>query len=118
MVDKKTTKKPTKKKVAKKTVAKKPVAKKSKITLDNFPLEDLLKICKKDVVIADKIQQLISDYAFEKDQTERERCICIGFGNWALMYDKNNDGTVDDFELDSNKRADKILKAMNKKING
>ena len=57
MVDKKTTKKPTKKKVAKKTVAKKPVAKKSKITLDNFPLEDLLKICKKDVVIADKINK-------------------------------------------------------------
>ena len=107
MADKKTTKKPVKK----------TVAKKSKITLDNFPADELLKICKKDTVITDKIQQLISDYSFEKDQTERERCICIAFGNWALMYDKNNDGTVDDFELDSNKRADKILKAMNKIIN-
>ena len=78
MADKKT------KKPAKKTVVKKTVAKKSKVTLDNFPFEELLKICKKDTVIADKIQQLISDYAFEKDQTERERCICIAFGNWAL----------------------------------
>jgi hypothetical protein len=102
MADKKT------KKPVKKTVVKKTVAKKSKVTLDNFPFDELLKICKKDTVIADKIQQLISDYAFEKDQTERERCICIAFGNWAL---------VDDFELDSNKRADKILKAMNNIIN-
>ena len=100
-----------------KTPVKKTVAKKSKITLDNFPANELLKICKKDAVITDKIQQLISDYSFEKDQTERERCICIAFGNWALAYDKNNDGTVDDFELDSNKRADTILKAMNKIIN-
>ena len=38
MADKKTTKKPVKK-----TVAKKTVAKKSKLTLDNFPFEDLLK---------------------------------------------------------------------------
>jgi hypothetical protein len=111
MADKKT------KKPVKKTVVKKTVAKKSKVTLDNFPFDELLKICKKDTVIADKIQQLISDYAFEKDQTERERCICIAFGNWALVYDKNNDGTVDNFELDSNKRADKILKAMNNIIN-
>ena len=100
-----------------KTPVKKTVAKKSKITLDNFPANELLKICKKDAVITDKIQQLISDYSFEKDQTERERCICIAFGNWALAYDKNNDGTVDDFELDSNKSADTILKAMNKIIN-
>lgn len=96
---------------------KKTVAKKSKITLDNFPADELLKICKKDTVITDKIQQLISDYSFEKDQTERERCICIAFGNWAMInYDANNDGTVDKFELDSNKHADKILKAMNKVI--
>ena len=33
-------------------------------------------------------------------------------------YDSNNDGTVDEFELDSNKRADKVLKAMHKKIDG
>ena len=109
MADKKTTKKPVKK----------TVAKKSKITLDNFPADELLKICKKDTVITDKIQQLISDYSFEKDQTERERCICIAFGNWAMSnYDANNDGTIDEFELDSNKRADKILKAMHKKIDG
>ena len=102
-----------------KTPVKKTVAKKSKITLDNFPANELLKICKKDAVITDKIQQLISDYSFEKDQTERERCICIAFGNWAMSnYDANNDGTVDEFELDSNKRADKILKAMHKKIDG
>jgi len=101
-----------------KTPVKKTVAKKSKITLDNFPANELLKICKKDAVITDKIQQLISDYSFEKDQTERERCICIAFGNWAMSnYDANNDGTVDEFELDSNKHADKILKAMNKVIN-
>ena len=101
-----------------KTPVKKTVAKKSKITLDNFPANELLKICKKDAVITDKIQQLISDYSFEKDQTERERCICIAFGNWAMSnYDTNNDGTVDEFELDSNKHADKILKAMNKVIN-
>ena len=113
MADKKT------KKPAKKTVVKKTVAKKSKVTLDNFPFDELLKICKKDTVIADKIQQLISDYAFEKDQTERERCICIAFGNWSMTnYDSNNDGTVDEFELDSNKRADKVLKAMHKKIDG
>ena len=72
----------------------------------------MLKICKKDTVIADKIQQLISDYAFEKDQTERERCICIAFGNWALMYDKNNDGTVDHLPVQSG--STKILKAMNR----
>ena len=101
-----------------KTPVKKTVAKKSKITLDNFPANELLKICKKDAGITDKIQQLISDYSFEKDQTERERCICIAFGNWAMSnYDANNDGTVDEFELDSNKHADKILKAMNKVIN-
>ena len=101
-----------------KTPVKKTVAKKSKITLDNFPANELLKICKKDAVITDKIQQLISDYSFEKDQTERERCICIAFGNWAMSnYDANNDGTVDEFELDSNKHADKIFKAMDKIIN-
>jgi hypothetical protein len=112
------TKKPIKKTVVKKTVAKKTVTKQSKVTLDNFPFDELLKICKKDKGIADKMQQLISDYSFEKDQTERERCICIAFGNWAMSnYDANNDGTVDEFELDSNKRADKILKAMNKVIN-
>mgnify|MGYP006409122763 FL=1 len=112
MADKKT------KKPVKKTVVKKTVAKKSKVTLDNFPFDELLKICKKDTVVTDKIQQLISDYSFEKDQVERERCICIAFGNWSMNnYDTNNDGTVDEFELDSNKRADKILKAMNKVIN-
>jgi len=42
------TKKPIKKTVVKKTVAKKTVTKQSKVTLDNFPFDELLKICKKD----------------------------------------------------------------------
>ena len=66
MVEKKTTKK--------KAPAKKPAVKKSKkLTLDTFPFDELLKICKKDEVVAEKMQQLISDYSFENDQTERER---------------------------------------------
>jgi len=102
----------------KKSVANKPVVKKSKVTLDNFPIEDLLKICKKDNVVVDKIQQLIGDYSFEEDQVERVRCMTIAYGNWAMVnYDANKDGKVDEFELDSNKHADKIFKAMDKIIN-
>lgn len=115
MAEKKTTKKkaPAKKPVAKKTVAKKS----KKLTLDTFPFDELLKICKKDEVVADKMQQLISDYSFEKDQAERERCITIAYGNWAKVnYDVDGDGHVDEKELDGNKHADKILKAINKKI--
>ena len=33
-------------------------------------------------------------------------------------YDVDGDGHVDEKELDGNKHADKILKAINKKING
>jgi hypothetical protein len=111
MAEKKTTKK--------KAPAKKPVAKKSKLTFDTFPFDELLKICKKDVVVAEKMQQLISDYSFEKDQAERERCITIAYGNWAKVnYDIDGDGHVDEKELDGNKHADKILKAINKKISG
>jgi len=95
------------------------VTKKSKVTLDNFPFDELLKICKKDEVVAEKMHQLISDYSFEKDQAERERCITIAYGNWAKVnYDVNGDGHVDEKELDGNKHADKILKAINKTING
>jgi len=113
MADKKTTKKPTKK------VTKKTVAKKSKLTLDTFPFDELLKICKKDEVVAEKFQQLISDFSFEKDQKERERCISIAYGNWAKVnYDIDGDGNVDEKELDGQLHADKILKAINKKING
>ncbi len=113
MADKKTTKKPTKK------VTKKTVAKKSKLTLDTFPFDELLKICKKDEVVAEKFQQLISDFSFEKDQKERERCISIAYGNWAKVnYDVDGDGHVDEKELDGQLHADKILKAINKKING
>jgi len=102
--------------VAKKKIT---VTKKSKVTLDNFPFDELLKICKKDEVVAEKMHQLISDYSFEKDQAERERCIIIAYGNWAKVnYDVNGDGHVDEKELDGNKHADKILKAINKKING
>jgi len=44
--------------VAKKKIT---VTKKSKVTLDNFPFDELLKICKKDEVVAEKMHQLISD---------------------------------------------------------
>ena len=117
MAEKKTTKKkaPAKKPVAKKTVAKKS----KKLTLDTFPFDELLKICKKDEVVAEKFQQLISDFSFEKDQKERERCISIAYGNWAKVnYDVDGDGHVDEKELDGQLHADKILKAINKKING
>ena len=108
--------------IKKKAPAKKPVTKKTiakKLTLDTFPFDELLIICKKDEVVAEKMQQLISDYSFEKDQAERERCITIAYGNWAKVnYDVDGDGHVDEKELDGNKHADKILKAINKKIDG
>ncbi len=115
MADKKTTKKPIKKTV-KKTVAKKVPSSK----LDKLTFDDVLKACKKkNKEEAEKIFQLITDYSFEKDQTERERCITIAYGNWAKVnYDTDGDGHVDEKELDGNKHADKILKAINKKING
>ena len=111
MAEKKTTKKkaPAKKPVAKKTVAKKS----NKLTLDTFPFDELLKICKKDEVVANKMQQLISDYSFEKDETERQRCISIAFGNWRHGSEFDTDlGDKESFEEHNFKKCQKILKKL------
>ena len=105
MAEKKTTKK--------KAPAKKPVAKKSKLTFDTFPFDELLKICKKDVVVAEKMQQLISDYSFEKDETERQRCISIAFGNWRHGSEFDTGlGDKESFEEHNFKKCQKILKKL------
>ena len=107
--------KKTKKVVAKKTVTKKvapkEVIKSSK--LDSLLYEDVLKACKKNEAEADKIVQLIADYAFEKDQVERQRCIAIAFGNWRHgdQFDAKL-GDKETFEEHNFNKAQKILKKL------
>ena len=70
--------KKTKKVVVKKTVTKKVAPKTvSKKKIEGFLYEDVLKACGKNELEADKIMQLITDYSFEKDMKERQRCIAI-----------------------------------------
>ena len=107
--------KKTKKVVAKKTVTKKvapkEVVKSSK--LDSLLYEDVLKACKKNEAEADKIVQLITDYSFEEDQVERQRCIAIAFGNWrhGAEFDVSQ-STKETFEEHNFKKAQKILKKL------
>ena len=107
--------KKTKKVVAKKTVTKKvapkEVVKSSK--LDSLLYEDVLKACKKNEAEADKIVQLITDYSFEKDMKERQRCIAIAFGNWrhGAEFDVSQ-STKETFEEHNFKKAQKILKKL------
>ena len=107
--------KKTKKVVAKKTVTKKvapkEVVKSSK--LDNLLYEDVLKACGKNQLEADKIMQLITDYSFEKDMKERQRCIAIAFGNWrhGAEFDVSQ-STKETFEEHNFKKAQKILKKL------
>jgi len=107
--------KKTKKVVAKKTVTKKvapkEVVKSSK--LDSLLYEDVLKACKKNEAEADKIMQLITDYSFEKDMKERQRCIAIAFGNWrhGAEFDVSQ-STKETFEEHNFNKAQKILKKL------
>lgn len=101
-----------KKTTTKKTVGlEKPVTKSNK--LDSFLRGDVLTACNKNEIVADKILQLIGDYSFEKDQTERQRCICIAFGNWryGAEFDAKL-GTMGDFEVHNFKKCEKILKKL------
>lgn len=50
-------------------------------SLDDITV-DQLQVFLKSEEKARKVIQLINDYAFEKDQVERIRCISIAFGNW------------------------------------
>ena len=97
-------------KKTKKVVAKK-VVKSSK--LDNLLYEDVLKACGKNELEADKIMQLITDYSFEKDMKERQRCIAIAFGNWrhGAEFDVSQ-STKETFEEHNFKKAQKILKKL------
>ena len=110
MAEKKTKKVAAKKTVTKK-VAPKEVVKSSK--LDNLLYEDVLKACKKNEAEADKIMQLITDYSFEKDMKERQRCIAIAFGNWrhGAEFDVSQ-STKETFEEHNFKKAQKILKKL------
>ena len=110
MAEKKTKKVVAKKPVAKK-VAPKEVVKSSK--LDSLLYEDVLKACGKNQLEADKIMQLITDYSFEKDMKERQRCIAIAFGNWrhGAEFDVSQ-STKETFEEHNFKKAQKILKKL------
>ena len=106
------TEKKIKKTATKKTVApKKPVVK--SVKLDSLLFADVLKACKKNETEAEKILQLIGDYSFEKDQVERQRCICIAFGNWrhGVEFDAKL-GTMGDFEVHNFTKCEKILKKL------
>jgi len=109
MADKKITKKPIKKTV-KKTVAKKVPSSK----LDKLTFDDVLKACKKkNKEEAEKIFQLIADYSFEKDDTERQRCISIAFGNWRHGSEFDTGlGDKESFEEHNFKKCQKILKKL------
>ena len=114
MAEKKTKKVVAKKPVAKtvtKKIAPKEVVKSSK--LDNLLYEDVLKACGKNQLEADKIMQLITDYSFEKDMKERQRCIAIAFGNWrhGAEFDVSQ-STKETFEEHNFNKAQKILKKL------
>jgi hypothetical protein len=106
--------KKTKKVVVKKTVTKKVAPKTiSKKKIEGFLYEDVLKACGKNELEADKIMQLITDYSFEKDMKERQRCIAIAFGNWrhGAEFDVSQ-STKETIEEHNFKKAQKILKKL------
>jgi len=98
-------KKTVTKKVAPKTV--------SEEKNEGFLYEDVLKACGKNELEADKIMQLITDYSFEKDMKERQRCIAIAFGNWrhGAEFDVSQ-STKETFEEHNFNKAQKILKKL------
>ena len=64
----------------------------------------------KDQLQAEKFVQLINDYKFEKDQTERIRCVAIAFGNWRHGFEFDPDvGSKENFESHNFEKAKKIL---------
>ena len=99
-----------KKKVTTKTVKKEPTVKTAKFaSLDDISVEEFVKITK-DQLQAEKFVQLINDYKFEKDQTERIRCVAIAFGNWRHGFEFDPDvGSKENFESHNFEKAKKIL---------
>jgi|DEB0MinimDraft_4_1074332.scaffolds.fasta_scaffold84862_2 hypothetical protein len=100
----------TKKKVTTKTVKKASRAKTAKFaSLDDISVEEFVKITK-DQLQAEKFVQLINDYKFEKDQTERIRCVAIAFGNWRHGFEFDPDvSSKENFESHNFEKAKKIL---------
>ena len=102
-----------KKKVTTKTVKKEPTIQTAKFaSLDDISVEEFVKITK-DQLQAEKFVQLINDYKFEKDQTERIRCVAIAFGNWRHGFEFDPDvGSKENFESHNFEKAKKILNAL------
>lgn len=103
----------TKKKVTTKTVKKEPKVKTAKFaSLDDISVEEFVKVTK-DQLQAEKFVQLINDYKFEKDQTERIRCVAIAFGNWRHGFEFDPDvGSKENFESHNFEKAKKILNGL------
>jgi len=101
------------KKVTTKTVKKAPKVQTAKFaSLDDISVEELVKLTK-DQLQAEKFVQLINDYKFEKDQTERIRCVAIAFGNWRHGFEFDPDvGSKENFESHNFEKAKKILNEL------
>jgi hypothetical protein len=80
-------------------------------SLDDLVVEDFDKLCSEDE--AKKIIQLIGDYSFEEDQTERRRCVAIAFGNWrhGAEFDPSV-GTKQNFEEHNFNKCKTILEKV------
>ena len=99
-----------KKKVTTKAVKKETTVKTAKFaSLDDISVETFFGVTK-DQQQAEKFVQLINDYKFEKDQTERIRCVAIAFGNWRHGFEFDPDvGSKENFESHNFEKAKKIL---------
>jgi hypothetical protein len=79
--------------------------------LDDLVVEDFDKLCSKEE--AEKIIQVIKDYSFEQDQTERRRCVSIAFGNWrqGAQFDPGL-GSKQNFEEHNFNKCKTILEKL------
>lgn len=101
-----------KKSTVKKTAKPEPVKTAKFSNLDDISVDEFEKVFK-DRVRAEKVVQLIKDYSFEKNQTERVRCVSIAFGNWR--YGAEFDpaiGSKDNFELHNFEKCKNILESL------